>query len=71
MGLDSLGADDPQFMPIKLPETTDGKQRISFIRYKTLFKLLVKILGMLWKKVLIYELGRGLECCMTHLKISI
>ena len=35
MGLDSLGADNPQFMPIKLPDTTDGKQRISFIRYKT------------------------------------
>ena len=34
MGLDSLGPDNPQHLPNKLMDGTDGKQRISFIRYK-------------------------------------
>ncbi len=34
MGLDSLGPDKPQHLPIQLADTVDGRQRISFIKYR-------------------------------------
>jgi hypothetical protein len=35
MGLDSLGPENPEYLPLKVKDTTDGRQGISFIRYKT------------------------------------
>jgi len=34
MGLDSLGPENPEYLPLKVKDTTDGRQGISFIRYQ-------------------------------------